>query len=315
MNNKIFVSEKTEEFYISEIYYIVELLQSYGVPNEQINPNALISHFLYEHFRNFAYVGYRGQSNFAVMALKTIGATKHLAYIEEGKSNFKKVAEQEDLTELHKKWLYPLLKKVSFKEKYAHYSKLIGTDIMPVSQEELKSYQFLTDWVGNHKIFDLDRLLSLQCYGELEPYNAYFMFPDSDIDHTKDGVFVSFAADGAGGHYLLWYYPNMKKEPSVVYISSDGEMEFLASSLNEYILSLPNEILDNFEEYIEEYIDYLVEDYNERFDKNINEKEATLLLKAEITAFIKLAKSKLTFKKQDSNDLDLFNKLIEKWEI
>ena len=320
-----------DENFRYQIYEMVALLRAYLVPKEKISPQAFMSYVLYDGLHNFEYIGIRLDDNHNLNVLEeglmVINAPKHLAYLrEETTKTHKKISKEENLEELHNQWIETLcnqgiIKIGSFQEKYTYLSELIGTDIMPVDNDILVSYQFLLDWSESFEVFDLVRLFSMEVWNTMEAYDARMMFPDSGFDEKKHGVFVSFAVDGAGGHYLLWYYPNMEKEPSVVFISSYGEMLFLAPSLNEYICTLPKclnydlselrEKLKDYEEWEELDLYDISSDYEEKYGLEISEKELVLLLQKDIEKYVKKAHELLSYRNYNDEDQKKFEKLMK----
>jgi len=99
----------------------------------------------------------------------------------------------------------------------------------------------------------------------------------------------------------LWNYEGLDKEPPLVYFSSEGETEFLASTFAEYLISLPyfshdytiNDFLSS-EDYVD-ILDLMVDDYEEKKGKRISEQAMTLRLKADVANYIVKAKKTFSF--------------------
>ena len=48
-------------------------------------------------------------------------------------------------------------------------------------------------------------------------------------------TFVQFGQDGTGSMFLLWFYPNLKAEPPVVFMGSEGESCLVSSDIDDFI--------------------------------------------------------------------------------
>ena len=59
-------------------------------------------------------------------------------------------------------------------------------------------------------------------------------------DHwSKDGdTFVQFGQDGTGSMFLLWFYPNLKIEPPVVFMGSEGESFIVSNRISDFAKQL-----------------------------------------------------------------------------
>lgn len=244
--------------------------------------------------------------------LKKTKAVKHLKYakkiIKKSKSFLSKpnkLSKEEDINKLHINWLLSLecLEIDSFKNKYKYLSTIIGKELMDVknvSSETLRAYRFLTKWDKKRDVFDLESIYSVETYREIEKYHWKKYFSDSDTDRF-DYEFYSFAVDGGGGHYLLWNYEDLKKEPPVVYLSSEGESKFLASTFAEYLIKLPNYINEDTIDDVIDFVEYEVgidsflDDYYEKTGKKISEKKFKKLLEKDVNKYINKVNKKFTY--------------------
>lgn len=55
---------------------------------------------------------------------------------------------------------------------------------------------------------------------------------------TAGDTFAQFGEDGTGSMFLLWYYPDLKTRPPVVFLSSEGESCLVSNSLEDFIHQL-----------------------------------------------------------------------------
>jgi hypothetical protein len=349
------------------VHDMVEILLKENVAIEKIHKDALASYWISESLRDFFYGGY---SSFlfeikrdevlkkeVMHTLKSMGALKHLAYMEKQEkvfqslsdqeksafldakyrghidkkvdkkvagTDFKEIAKEEDLVKLHEAWLKSLkhFEIDSFEAKYAYLSKIVGKDIMKVTQESKDIYTFLSEWNKQKEIFDLERFRSVAVWGEIEKFYWKEWAPDArDIDAIHD-EFYSFAVDGGGGHYLLWHYEGLEKEAPVVYFSSEGEMEFLAPTFAEYILTLPDtwsgkkieqfllELKASvFDEEIENYLDELFEEYEDEKNIELNTKQRALMLEKDIEKYLALASEKFSYNQYNLDEKHKFEEL------
>lgn len=288
--------------------------------------------------------------------LKEMRATKHLVYLQKQKKlfstlkesekeqfkrehsgyidknlfkkvkgkEFKNISKEENLEKLHNQWLKSSawIKVGSFDEKYSRLSKIIGRDIMSLSKKDKEIYTFLTKREVNKKLFDIERLFSVAIYGEIEKFYWKEWAPDATEPETIKDEFYSFAVDGAGGYYLLWYYEGLNKDAPVIYFSSEGERKFLASSFSEYVSIFPSAFEDkSIDDLIEALINgktdeyelgYIFDEYLEENTLNLTEKEMEKMLLVEIDEYIKLAKKKFPYKKYKIDEKEKFNILMKK---
>ena len=239
-------------------------------------------------------------------------------------SGYKEIDKKENLEQLHTLWLKSLksFKVASFDEKYEYLSKVVGRDIMPVAQREKDIYNFLLKWNEQKVFFDLMDFADIEVWGEIEKFYWKEWAPDAkDIDKITD-EFYSIGVDGAGGNFLLWYYKDMKKEPAVIYFSSEGEKAYLASSLAEYVCTLPSTYGDrNLETYLKslknrplqkeiksELYD-IFSDYEKKNKLDMTEEEMAPLLVKEIEKYKKLSCEKFKYKLHDTEEKKRFELL------
>ena len=284
--------------------------------------------------------------------LKEIKATKHLAYMlkqekafqalssQEQKefttaeyygyinksiskkvkgSGYKEIAKNENLEKLQEQWLKSLnsFEVSSFDDKYAYLSKVVGKNIMPIDKNTKEIYASLITWNEKKVFFDLMKFAEVEIWGEIEKFYWREWAPDAnDIDSIGD-EFYSFGVDGAGGHFLLWHYEGMKKEPAIVYFSSEGEKIYLAPSFNEFVCTLPNiygertlktylASLDEkvLQESIKTELYEFFEEYEEKNNVDFSANEMATLLKKEIHTYQKLVCKNETNKKNNSEIIE-----------
>lgn len=182
-----------------------------------------------------------------------------------------------------------------------------------------KTYASLIEWNERKSPFSLRHFVDIEVWGEIEKFYWREWAPDAiDIDSITD-EFYSVGADGAGGHFLLWYYEDMKKESAIVYFSSEGEKAYLASSFDEYACMLPSLYGErNITTYLsslkqrplqknieEEFYDFF-EEYEENNNLDLNTSERTSLLIKEINKYQELVC------KNANNDRNNSQKIEEK---
>ena len=162
--------------------------------------------------------------------------------------------------------------------------------MIKLSSKTKEILDFLTKWQNEKRIFDLEYGNSMYfCECEEEDVdiiaNGYF---GCDLSKYFQDKFYGFGIDGAGGYYALWFYPNLDREPPVVMLDSEGQLEILASNTEEFLSRLVNNIFfwDN-KNYNEEYeetenkYDDLIDAYEETFDKEVSEEEFIVLIEEE----------------------------------
>jgi hypothetical protein len=103
--------------------------------------------------------------------------------------------------------------------------------------------QFLNQWQDEKHLYDLEQIHSMEFYGgEYLDVLRNGYFGEGDLTSYFKDRFWGFAVDGAGGDYALWYYPGLDKEPPVVFIGSEGEMEMLAANMEDFLNRIINDI-------------------------------------------------------------------------
>ena len=80
--------------------------------------------------------------------------------------------------------------------------------------EHEEDLQLFTDFIPN--------LLPPSKLNEPHPadfFSAWFHDPNYDLEGYR---FESIATDGAGGHFTIWYRPNERRPPPLIFFSSEG---------------------------------------------------------------------------------------------
>lgn len=261
---------------------------------------------------------------------KYVGRIGKSLYTKVSGNGFKTIFKEENLNELHVTWLknQSWLEVASFDEKYKNISHIVGRDMMPIVQKDKDIYQYLLEREKNKKFFDLERLYSVAVYGEIEKFYWKEWAPDATKPNTIKDEFYSFAVDGAGGNYLLWYYDGLKKDAPVVYFSSEGESKYLASSFSAYIENFPsafddedlNNTLHKLKKFKltenEKYNLYdIFEDYNKELADKLSSKEMAKLLQEEIEDYISETKKKFSYALYDEKkEKERFELLVKQLE-
>ncbi|MCT7357887.1 hypothetical protein [Thalassolituus pacificus] len=50
--------------------------------------------------------------------------------------------------------------------------------------------------------------------------------------------FIQFGQDGCGSLFCLWYYPELKGEPPVVFLGSEGERALVSNSAHDFVMQI-----------------------------------------------------------------------------
>jgi len=220
---------------------------------------------------------------------------------------------------LQEQWLKSLnsFEVSSFDDKYAYLSKVVGKNIMPIDKNTKEIYASLIIWNEKKVFFDLMNFAEVEIWGEIEKFYWREWFYDANNPDSIGDEFYSFGVDGAGGHFLLWHYEGMKKEPAIVYFSSEGEKIYLASSFNEFVCTLPSiygertlktylASLDEkvLQESIKTELYEFFEEYEEKNKVDFSANKMATLLKKEIHTYQKLVCKNATNKKSNSEIIE-----------
>ena len=141
---------------------------------------------------------------------------------------------------------------------------------MQLSVQTQKAYQFLKNWKKKKSVLDLQRLLDFEINSKLERVGFEHYFSYNLSPFLKD-QFYAFAVDGSGGYYAFWVTAEATEEYPVVLIDSEGEHDYLAPSLWQFIHNIPKN--PNLTEYLNEYYDDMIDDYNELHGVELSQKE------------------------------------------
>ncbi len=95
----------------------------------------------------------------------------------------------------------------------------------------------------------------------------------------SEHTFIAFGADGTGGQFCLWYYPGLEEVPPVLFLSSEGELEFVAGSVEDFlrITSLGKVFecgWDDPDPEMEELSDFSWKDFKSSIDKQFGESDS-----------------------------------------
>jgi len=123
-----------------------------------------------------------------------------------------------------------------------------------LSKESKKGIKFISQLLSNEmNSYPID----------YESYDA----PDKEITETMelwtgnkkwnaDGdSLVQFGMDGSGSMFCLWYYPNLKGEPPVVFLGSEGHSCLVSNNLNDFIKHTCSGKLFSDGEWLDPYLD------------------------------------------------------------
>ena len=166
-------------------------------------------------------------------------------------------------------------------------------------------FDFLHHWQNEWHLYDLMNFHSTEFYSPLEEFDFLESHFDFDLTPFFKDKFISFAVDGAGGHYCFWVYPDLVGEPPIAYFDGHGEQEFLASNLNDFVIRMINELGfcggwlcedDDVEKTFKENLWELVNNYQEEKGKEITEKEAEKLFLEDRKLFKDKASKIITLK-------------------
>ena len=110
---------------------------------------------------------------------------------------------------------------------------------MKLSEKTQKALGRLTMWENGSYLYNLYQLKDIELHGSFEECEIVEEWFEEDF-RAKGNDFLEFGYNRAGDPYALWIYPELKGEPAVVLLDSDGEVEMLAPSLNDYLCLLTN---------------------------------------------------------------------------
>jgi len=97
--------------------------------------------------------------------------------------------------------------------------------------------EILTKWADGSQVYSLYEHKDMEFHGsfiECEIVEEWF----GEDFREKGYDFLEFAYTRSGDPYALWIYPELKGEPPVVLLDSDGEIELLAPSLGDFLCLL-----------------------------------------------------------------------------
>ena len=109
-----------------------------------------------------------------------------------------------------------------------------------ISIKTQSSLELLTRWGEGEQVYSLYNFRDMELHGSFEKCDlAEEWFGDSFRENGYD--FLEFGYTRAGDLFALWIYPELKGEPPVVLLDSDGEVELLAPSLTDFLCLLTDE--------------------------------------------------------------------------
>jgi len=170
-------------------------------------------------------------------------------------------------------------------------------------------HKFIIDWHKDENAFKVSDFYGVEFVKEIEIFEWKKYFPDysSHLDKFKD-KFYTIAVDGAGGNYVLWYYPQLQTNPPVILFDSEGGIKFIANSYQEFLYSFVNDEYRNFSSILDDYRDFLENKkngYNPNIAYEVGEDVTEESVK-EIWESINMCKKKIentfTFFDDDSED-------------
>jgi hypothetical protein len=178
---------------------------------------------------------------------------------------------------------------------------------LKLDKKTSKILKFLKQWQDDKHLYDFQYIHSMEFHdGEWLTILNDTYFGEKDLTPYFKDRFWSFAVDGGGGEYALWFYPGLDKEAPVVFFGSEGEMEMLAASMEEFLNRIVNDITfcggwsyddtspKEIQEHLENQYDDLAELYEAAHGVALSQKKVAKLFSKEREAFIKKAKKIIT---------------------
>ena len=275
----IIIFEKSKQNPIKANVETITLLLKEGYDFNLINEDARLSYVVAHYWQDFPRFVHNSMYdeelvNDIKLAFTKMGAVKHLAHFEEQESIFLAMSEkernsfkeaypsfrkrkhlsanyfrtvnvEENLGQLHKKWLRSLsnFKVMDFFEKQIYLSNLLGKSILNIGEETEKAFSFLShedmSFLRDDDFYEYE---DFYYYDELEKHDwkaSFTHIPKEELDALGYEFYV-LAMTETGEPYLLWNCPSVSKESAVV-IKYCCDLTFLTSSLMEYLITLPYE--------------------------------------------------------------------------
>ena len=104
----------------------------------------------------------------------------------------------------------------------------------PITRESIEFINSLCEekiisWPIDYEVYEPSDCELNETFGDWFGSNKWAL-----SNHT----FVQFGQDGTGSMFLLWFYPELKSDPPVVFMGSEGETCLVSSDIKDFIKQL-----------------------------------------------------------------------------